>query len=236
MFYPMLIFNVLLILSEGAPWQQKKKPTKCRDGREGTQMEDAKRDILKYNGLELIIIAKLVEEFAMNCPDEIMTIFEHCDVGNDKIFTVDEFHCGLNGLFDFVDADADKCIETKETSAFLAKCGKQLKAANIEDQIGQIFAKSAFLSVKKSCNCGVVVVKTLRDGVKVLVLGGRQDQRIRFLVGKIKGTDPSNSPGKYEKVNNFAEYSDVDWSDMLHIEYFLCTCHNALNQFGRIYN
>uniref|UniRef100_A0A183CGH3 Uncharacterized protein n=1 Tax=Globodera pallida TaxID=36090 RepID=A0A183CGH3_GLOPA len=54
MFFPILLFNFLLILSEGAPpWQQKMKATKCRDGREGTQMEEAKRDISHYNGLQV---------------------------------------------------------------------------------------------------------------------------------------------------------------------------------------
>ncbi|KAI3410332.1 hypothetical protein GPALN_004433 [Globodera pallida] len=116
---------------------------KCRDGREGVQMEDAKR--ADYDVSELILIGIYVELVASTCPDEIVPIVEYCNAKNIK-FSFDSLFCVWNGLLIIIDADADKCAEVREKDDFNAKCGIQSKAANRGGQIGQMFAKGAFLS------------------------------------------------------------------------------------------
>uniref|UniRef100_A0A914HUI9 BTB domain-containing protein n=1 Tax=Globodera rostochiensis TaxID=31243 RepID=A0A914HUI9_GLORO len=218
MFFPILLFNVLLILSEGALWQQKEKLTKCHDGREGIQMEQAKRDILEYNPFELIIIAILVEEWAMKCPDEIMPIIEYCDVGNGKIFTVDELHCVLNGLLAFIDADADKCIETKETRDFQAK-NLLLVLNHAQQKIAMPKANSALERMKHLLDTGY------RADVHFL-LGERDEKDLlpahKAILGK--ASDVFEAMFRYDEENAAAgtasseeikpvEVPDVEWTE-----------------------
>ncbi|KAI3420948.1 hypothetical protein GPALN_014575 [Globodera pallida] len=126
MFLPILLFNVLLVLSDGAPWQQKKAsvvvvPTdfqspKCRDGRDGIQIEDAKRD---FNGLMMLASVVVLEAMDKFCPYELSPFVRHCKTtADDKLF------CMWKGFLIRVDADADKCVEKREAEAFLVEeCG-----------------------------------------------------------------------------------------------------------------
>uniref|UniRef100_A0A914I3J0 Uncharacterized protein n=1 Tax=Globodera rostochiensis TaxID=31243 RepID=A0A914I3J0_GLORO len=144
MFLPILLFNVLLVLSDGAPWQQNKK-YKCRDGRDGAQIEDAMRNLLKYDALLKFFFRQprpitVDTQIMKSCPNGI-TILEHCDANNDELYTLYEFYCVYHGFLILADADADKCIDTKELHAFEAKCEKQSKS---KGQIGQMIAMGLF--------------------------------------------------------------------------------------------
>uniref|UniRef100_A0A183CBG9 Saposin B-type domain-containing protein n=1 Tax=Globodera pallida TaxID=36090 RepID=A0A183CBG9_GLOPA len=130
MFFPILLFNVLLILSEGAPPWQQKMTNKCRDGREGVQMEEAKRDISQYNGSDVIEIAIYIGLVAFTCPDEIVPIVEYCKAKSDGKSKLKTLFCVWNGLLIIIDADADKCAER----AKLGKCLQRARFQVITDQ------------------------------------------------------------------------------------------------------
>uniref|UniRef100_A0A914HQE2 Uncharacterized protein n=1 Tax=Globodera rostochiensis TaxID=31243 RepID=A0A914HQE2_GLORO len=125
MFLPILLFNVLLVLSESAPWQQKKasfvikddEMFKCRDGREGIQIEDAK----DLNMWERILIALIIEEAMEKCPNELLPFIEHCNADG----KYDESFCILIGLLVRIDADEDKCAEKSEAVDFYANDQRQ---------------------------------------------------------------------------------------------------------------
>uniref|UniRef100_A0A914HP48 B30.2/SPRY domain-containing protein n=1 Tax=Globodera rostochiensis TaxID=31243 RepID=A0A914HP48_GLORO len=131
MFLPILLFNVLLVLSDGAPWQQKKasfvlkddQPSECRDGREGIQIEDLKKRDL--NGWKRILIALIINQVGQNCPNEVLPIIEHCnaDVSKDDIL-----FCIWKGLLVHVDADENNCAENREAVAFFGKWWSSVRA------------------------------------------------------------------------------------------------------------
>uniref|UniRef100_A0A914HQC3 Uncharacterized protein n=1 Tax=Globodera rostochiensis TaxID=31243 RepID=A0A914HQC3_GLORO len=119
MFLPILLFNVLLVLSESAPWQQKKAAlvpkeddvplSKCRDGREGIQIEDVKkRDLSAGDKLGIAMFLALVME---KCPYEVLPFIEHC---NAELSKDDMYFCLLNGFLVLFDVDEDKCAEKRE--------------------------------------------------------------------------------------------------------------------------